>query len=92
MNANGGWLGASMVTSLLDAVRKSLVPVDIGSHDARFDVVVNGEVWACYEISVSHQDVMLYCDKGCATIVVDSRRDNFVLGYELFDWERYEDI
>lgn len=50
-----------------------------------FEIEVNGEQWHVYDSSVSHRDILLYCDQGTVTFLVDSYGNRHVT--ELFTWE-----
>lgn len=54
---------------------------------------VEGEKFHAYTVSIAHQDLLFYCDKGTLNYLVDSIEDRItgkreVLGIELFNVER----
>lgn len=51
--------------------------------DVNLSITVEGETWKAYTAYVSHRDILLLCDKGTATFVVDSYGDRHTA--ELFD-------
>lgn len=55
-------------------------------YEVNFSITVNGETWRAYEASVCNRDILLYCDQGTATYLVDSYGDKNVA--ELFDWNK----
>lgn len=57
-----------------------------GEHDANFKIEVQESLWHVYTVSIAHRAVICYCDKGTATLFIDSYGDRNT--YELFDWER----
>jgi hypothetical protein len=73
-------------TALIDLAVKAndqaYVPCD-------FPIQVNGETWVAHEASICHRDILLSCDKGTATFLVDSYGDRHVC--EIFDWESDQD-
>lgn len=77
------------INKLLDAVELSLDGKTSGEIDAKFNIEVERETWNCYAVSISHRDVLCYCDKGTATFLVDSYGD--LNTHELFDWEKNND-
>ena len=52
--------------------------------DVSIQIEVDGQVWRCYNAIVSNRDILMICDKGTATYLVDSYGDKHVA--ELFDW------
>ena len=69
----------------------TLIDTSVNSSEQReFDVnlsiTVEGETWKAYTAYVSHRDILLSCDKGTATYVVDSYGDRHTA--ELFDWNK----
>lgn len=52
-----------------------------------FKINVNGEDWDAYDSSVCHRDILLYCDQGTVTLLVDSYGNRDII--EIFDWNKY---
>lgn len=73
-----------IVTKLKQAVDLSLDGKTEGEIDADFIIDVDGMTWNVYTVSISHRDILCYCDKGTATFLVDSYGDRHVP--ELFGW------
>lgn len=76
------------ITSLAQAVDLSLDGNTFGEIDAQFEVEVEGKAWSCYTVSISHRDILCYCEEGTATFLVDSYGGQNRA--ELFDWEQDE--
>lgn len=74
------------ITKLIQAVDLSVDGKTSGERKAKFNIEVEKETWKCYEVSISHRDILCYCDKGVATFVVDTYGD--LNTHELFDWEK----
>lgn len=77
---------AKQITELNQAIELSVSSKRIGEQDAGFKIEVDGQTWDCYTVSISHRDVLCYCEQGTATFLVDSYGDRNVA--ELFDWNR----
>lgn len=56
------------------------------SFNVSLDIQVSGETWHAYGAEVSDRDILLFCDKGTATYLVDSYGDKHTT--ELFDWSK----
>ena len=68
-----------------------LIDTAVNSSEQRefnvtLEVKIEGETWKAYTAYVSHRDILLFCDKGTATYLVDSYGDRHIA--ELFDWNR----
>ena len=63
------------------------INVDDQFNDLTVDFLIEvaGEKWRAHDASVAYRDVLLFCDKGVATFLVDRYDDKNT--YELFDWE-----
>lgn len=72
------------ILSLKQAVDLSIDGKTTGEKNARFEIEVEGKTWSVYTVSISHRDILCYCNQGCATFLVDSYGDRNVA--ELFDW------
>ena len=76
----------TIIMSLQEAIALSLDAMCADEHEASFKINVNDSVWTAYAVSISYRDILLYCDKGTATYLVDSYGDRHVA--ELFDWSK----
>jgi len=74
------------ITSLDQAIKKALDHKSHGESSADFKIEVDGELWSCYTAAIVHRDILLYCNEGTATFLVDSYGEKNVV--ELFDWEK----
>ena len=74
--------------TLDQAIQASIEDETVGEQDASFTINVEGETWKCYTVGISYRDLLCYCDKGIATLLVDSIGDKHT--FELFHWERDE--
>lgn len=74
------------IKSLKQAVDMSIDGAILGEIDADFKIDVQSETWSCYTVSICYRDIFAYCDKGTATLLVDSYGDKHVA--ELFNWEK----
>jgi hypothetical protein len=75
---------SKQITKLKEAVEISVGKTGFGERMAQFDIDVEGKTWNCYAVSISHRDILCYCDQGIATFLVDSYGERHVP--ELFDW------
>ena len=57
--------------------------------DCSVVVQIAGKTLRAYTASISHRDILLYCDKGTVTLVIDLYGD--VPKTELFDYELDEE-
>lgn len=73
------------ITTLSDAAKYAVKVRTLLEIDASFDITVDDETWHCYTVAISHRDILCYCDKGCATYLVDSYGER--LTHELINWE-----
>lgn len=71
------------IKSLGEAIDLALGSRDL-TRSASFKFDVEGETWIVYEVSISHRDILCFCDRGTATFLVDSYGERNVA--ELFDW------
>ena len=55
------------------------IPVDL-----EICIPMENKPWRAYEASIAHRDILLLCDKGTATFLVDTYGDRNTI--ELFDW------
>lgn len=78
---------ASKKKTLRDYAVKSTQIKTPKSLPCNISLQVDGEKWNAYEVSISHCDLLFYCDKGTANYIVDTIHGQ-VLGIELFNWER----
>ena len=75
-----------LIKALSDAIDLSLDGETSGVHfTAEFEIEVDGKTWNVYTVSISHRDILAYCDRGTATFLVDSYGDRNTA--ELFNWE-----
>lgn len=72
------------IKSLSQAIESSIDGKTFGEVDADFKIDIQGELWTCYAVSIADRDILAYCDKGTATLLVDSYGDKHTA--ELFDW------
>lgn len=56
--------------------------------DCNIEIMVDSELWHCYSASVCIRDLLLYCEEGTATYVIDWYGDDPRV--ELYDWEKDE--
>jgi predicted NAD-dependent protein-ADP-ribosyltransferase YbiA (DUF1768 family) len=54
--------------------------------DVSLSIKIEGETWKAYTAYVSHRDILLFCDKGTVTYLVDSYGDRHTA--ELFNWNK----
>ncbi len=73
------------IISLKQAIDLSLDGKTSGEIDAKFNIEVENKMWSVYTVSISHRDILCYCDEGAATLLIDSYGDRNTA--ELFDWE-----
>ena len=78
-----------MIKTLNQAIAASLNDSTLGYKEASLTIDVCHELWTCYAIEVSYRDLLLYCDKGTATMLVDTYGSRHTA--ELFDWECDQD-
>lgn len=71
--------------TLSQLVELSLKTTKQKTFSVNFNIKIKDELWKVHEASVAHRDILLYCDKGTATFLVDSYGDNHIA--TLFDWE-----
>lgn len=56
------------------------------SKECNIDLVVDGEVWKAYEVSITRQDLLFFTDKGTVTYLVDNYGGEGIPS--IFDWEK----
>ena len=61
-------------------------PIEI---DCNIELEINGKIWSAYTANFCIGDVLLYCDKGTSTFVIDWYGDE--PSFELFDYEEDEE-
>lgn len=71
-----------------DIIRESINCQSTKEHDCELELNVNGETWDAYSVSISHKDLLFYCEQGIATYVVDSYGDKHIA--ELYSWDKSE--
>ncbi len=69
-----------------ELIEKSLKASGSKEYFCNLNIAVEGEIWKAYSASVAHRDILLFCDKGTATFLVDSYGLRNTA--ELFDWNR----
>jgi hypothetical protein len=72
-------------------IDKSLSTSESKEYDCKIDCflsnIIEGETnWHAYTAHISNREILLYCDKGTLSYVVDTYGDRRVV--ELIDWER----
>ena len=72
--------------SLAECIIESCKIKTIGEVNATFKIEVENNTWTVYAAHISYRDILLYCDKGTATFLVDSYGGEKYIA-ELFDWE-----
>lgn len=77
------------IKSLAQAVELSLKASETQSIDADFSIEVEGNQWTVYEVSISHQDILCFCEQGTATFLVDTYGNDKSFA-TLHDWEKEE--
>lgn len=77
-----------MIKSLSEAVELSLKVKRQVEKSCDFSILVQGENWRVYDLSIVSREIFCFCDKGTATFLVDSYGQRSVV--ELFDWEKDE--
>ena len=77
-----------MITSLKDCVNRAVRADSPKEYRARFTIRVENSLWKVHAVSIANRDILAFCDKGCATFLVDSYSDRYMC--ELFDWEKGE--
>lgn len=56
-----------------------------GELDVDFEVTIEGETWKAYSASVSYRDILLSCDKGSVTYLVDGNGlDNWAVLHDFY--------
>jgi hypothetical protein len=80
-----------LVTSLEQAIDMAKeFKGDSKEIDARFKVNIEldrgDETWNCYGVAISHRDILLYCEEGTMTFLLDKYGDKYT--FELFSAER----
>jgi uncharacterized membrane protein len=83
--------GMTMKKDLNYYAQKSLNPRTTKALECDLALDVDGERFHAYEVSISNQDLLFFCDKGTLNYVVDSRRGlngPELMGIELFNVER----
>lgn len=76
------------INSLNEAIDLSLIKKPTGQRGeigANFTINIENDIWQVYCAYISYRDILLLCDKGTATFLVDSYGDNNFI--ELFNWE-----
>lgn len=74
---------------LYDLILLSIDADESTEYDVDLLIKVNGQLWHAHTACVAHRDILLLCDKGTATFLVDSYGDKNTV--DLFDWNENED-
>jgi len=67
-----------------------LVELSVKTNDQTYktidiSLIIDGETWQAYEVSISNRDLLFFTDKGMATYLIDSYSDTDHRA-ELYDW------
>jgi hypothetical protein len=73
------------ISSLAQAIGLSLDTKTSGEMNAKFKIEVENKPWDVYAVSISHRDILCYCNEGTATFLVDTYGERNAA--ELFNWE-----
>lgn len=73
-----------MIKDLKTCIELSLKANESTEYDCNVNLVIEGDTWQAYTVTISYKDIMFYCNEGDVTYLVDSYGDRHVA--ELYDW------
>jgi hypothetical protein len=77
----------TQVLTWQQCIEKCLYATQSREYDCKIDVFIDERTqWKAYSASISKQDILLYCDKGTATFLIDIYGDSPVA--TLYDWTK----
>jgi hypothetical protein len=79
-----------MIDTIEQAIDLSLTADKSKEYEAKFDLEINKNKWSCYAVSIANRDLLCFCDKGTATMLVDTYGDRTTC--ELYDWNEENQI
>lgn len=73
-----------MIKDLETCIKLSLKANESKEYTCNVDLVIEGNIWKAHTVTISHRDIMFYCNEGDVTYLVDSYGDKHLA--VLHDW------
>ena len=73
-----------MIDSMEKCIEMAIEATDLGEHDCKIDIEIEGKKYAAYTVNVAERELLFFCDGVTATFDVNSigGRDSALL----VDW------